>query len=531
MASSLHPEVAPDRTRPLTRAVVACVVAGDVYLLIQSVAHKLFTLGLIFYLGSLVALVVAAVYAFKRLHLFWTGDRDLQHSAGDQIFRAVLIGGLIHFAGMAIRPERSEAPQDQVQGANVPYKVPTEAPQGSMASLAEYVSRCELAQGEQGLVLQTSDGGLHLMDLRSGLLVSPPADPNVSFEALTAGNAWSASEVRYLSEESRVVHARDPKQLVDLGPQGLRYIGPAAAPGHFIAFHPSAGEFQRLDVATGQAVWRLAFDRVGELLPPTDTLRLLSPKHGWNLMTFEAFDRRLRYVLLIDDPDLLNAAGVDPAEAGKPQWVFLDPVMPSMGTKPQYRVRELVQIPGTPNFLMAAIGGYGDVHYVRFRLQHTQGELGFVSETVVPKGSLLIKPSREGPDPGLGYSGREIVLEDAGHASWRPADPQRHHPPIAGFSVPLERDVLLPSPIEGRLELLRAGQGYLPEVAEFPGRSFSRDRHCVAQSAQGRLAAVALGSELRVLFKTEQGGMDAVRQWRIELPIDAQAAIDGSSRR
>ena len=160
-----------------------------------------------------------------------------------------------------------------------------------------------------------------------------------------------------------------------------------------------------------------------------------------------------------------------------------------------------------------------------------QGELGFVSETVVPKGPLLIKPSREGPGSVSGYSGSEMVLEEAGHASWRPPDPKRHHPPIAGFSVPLERDVLLPSPIEGRLELLRAGQGYLPKVAEFRGRSFSRDRHCVAQAAQGNLVAIALGSELRVLFRAGQGGVDAVRQWRTELPIDAQVAIDGATRR
>lgn len=531
MASSLHPDVAPDRTRPLTRAVVACVVAGDGYLLIQSVAHKLFTLGLIFYLGSLVALVVAAVYAFKRLHQFWTGDRDLQHSAGDQIFRAVLIGGLIHFAGMAIRPERPEAPQDQVQGANVPYKVPTQAQEGSLPRLAEYVSRCALTQDEQGLVLQTSDGGLRLMDVRTGALVSPPAEAGVSFDAMASRARWSVSEVSLRSKENRVVHTRDEQRQVDLGRLGLQYIGPAAAPDQFIAFHRTTPEFQRLDVSTGAVVWRLPFEFVGLVGQPEEGVRLLNPAHSWSLMTCEASDRRLRYLLLIDDPTMLAAAGLEDEQAGKPQMVFLDPVMPAMGTQSRYRIRELVQVPGTTSFLMAVQGNYADAHYVRFRLQRSGSELGLISESVVPHGHALIRPSLEGPDPTLGLQGPEIVLEAGGHPSWRPLEPQRHNPPIPGFSVALERDVLLPSPVEGRLELLRAGQGYLPWVAEFPGRSFARDRHCVAQSAQGHLVAIALGPQLRVLFKSRTGEVDAIRQWRIDLPIDAKAAMDGAARR
>lgn len=515
------------RTRPLTWAVVVCVLVYNAYLLIRSVHSELWG-WMIPILVVWFSIPVAAVYAFKRLHVFMTGDRDRQHPAGDQLLRALLIGGFIHLVGVAIRYEPPEAAEEPVRKATPTYQVPTKAPQGSTASLAEYVERCSLTGGDQGLVLQTSDGGLHLMDLRSGALVSPPPDQSVSFETLTASKAWSAPQVRHLPEENRVVHTRHTQQQMDLGPLGLRYIGPAAAPGHFIAFHPTAREFQRLDVAAGQVVWRLGFDRMGQVLPPTDAMRLLNPKHGWSLVTFEASDRKLRYLLLIDDPDLLAAAGMDAADAGKPHWVFLDPVMPSMGPNPQYRIREMVQIPGTPIFLMTVEDRYADVQYIRFRLQRT---LEFVSERVVPRGSWLIKPSHAGPDPGLGYSGREIVLEDAGHAPWRPPVPNRHHPPIAGFSVVLERDMLLPSPVEGHLELLRAGQGYLPWVANFPGRSFARDRHCVAQSVQGRLVAIALGSQLRVLYKTRQGGVDAVGQWGIELPIDAQAALDRATPR
>lgn len=274
----------PRRTRPLTSAVVVCVAVYNAYWLIRSVHSELWG-WIIPILAVWFSIPVAAVYAFKRLHLFMTGDRDRQHPAGDQLLRALLIGGFIHLVGVAIRYEPPEAAEEPVRKATPTYQVPTKVPQGSAASLAEYVERCALTGGDQGLVLQTSDGGLHLMDLRSGALVSPPPDPSVSFEALTASKAWSASQVRHLHEENRVIHTREPEHQIDLDPLGLRYIGPAAAPGHFIAFHPTAREFQRLDVAAGQVVWRLGFDRMGQVLPPTDAMRLLNPKHGWSLVS------------------------------------------------------------------------------------------------------------------------------------------------------------------------------------------------------------------------------------------------------
>lgn len=531
MVSPPHPENTGACTRPLTRAVVACVVIYNAYLLIRSVHSELWG-WMIPILIVWFSIPVVAVYAFKRLHQFWAGDRDLQYPASDQIIRALLIGGFIHLVGMAILPKRAEAPANLVREAAVlPYKVPTEAPPGSADSLAEYVSRCSLTQDEQGLVLQTSDGGLHLMDLRSGALISPPADQGTSYEALVSRAHWSTSEVMHLPDENRVVHTRDAQHEVNLGALGLQYIGPAAAPDHFIAFHPTTREFQRLDVTTGQTVWRLPFERTGKVVPSTEGLRLLNPTSGWNLMTFEAFDHRPRYLLLIDDPELLTAARVKSSESGNPQVVFLDSVIPDLGGNARFKIRELVQVPGTVTFLMTIDGGYSGVRYVRFRLQHMGSELGFFHETVIPKGHLLIRPSWDRPDPTLGLSVKEIVLEAEGHPSWRRPDPQRHTPPIQGFSVALERDVLLPSPVEGHLELLRAGQGYLPGVAKFPSRSFARDRHCVAQSAQGYLVAIALGSELSVLFKSRAGDVDAIRQWGIDLPIDAKAAMDGAARR
>lgn len=521
----------PHRTRPLTWAVVVCVVVYNAYVLIRSVHSELWG-WMIPILVVWFSIPVAALYAFKRLHMFMTGDRDRQHPAGDQLLRALLIGGFIHLVGVAIRYEPPEADEEPVRKATPTYQVPTKAPQGSTASLAEYVERCSLTGGDQGLVLQTSDGGLHLMDLRSGALVSPPPDPSVSFEALTASNAWSASQVRHLHEENRVIHTREPEHQMDLDPLGLQYLGPAASSDHFIAFHSSTREFQRLDVTTGQAVWRLPFDRMLQVLPPDGKLRLLNATQTWNLLTLkrDSNDRDLRYLLLVDDPELLISAGVDASEAKKPHWALLESVIPA-GWQGPSRIRELVQIPGTPNFLLSAEGGQGRVDYVRFRLQQRGNGLDFSQETISPQGDLLIRRAYDGPDPGLDFSGREVALEPSGKGPWRALDPKRHPPPISGFSVPLDGDVLLPSPLEGRLELLRAGQGYLPWVAQFPGRSFSRDRHCAVQSADGRLVAIALGSQLRVLFKAGQGGVDEIRQWRIELPINARAAIDGASRR
>jgi len=117
----------------LTRAVVALAMAYNFFMLVIHVGDKLFTLGLVLYLASLGGLVVSAVYAFKRLYQFMTGDRDRQHSAGDQLIRALLIGGLIQLVGVAMRYEPPQAAEAPVRKAAVFHQAPTDVTQGEQA--------------------------------------------------------------------------------------------------------------------------------------------------------------------------------------------------------------------------------------------------------------------------------------------------------------------------------------------------------------------------------------------------------------
>lgn len=500
------------RTRPLTWAVVVCVVVYNAYLLIRSVHSELWG-WMIPILVVWFSIPVAAVYAFKRLHLFMTGDRDLQHSAFDQIARAVVIGGLIHLIGMTMRPEKPPTlAQVNVKEQRADNVVTPEDP-ASPQRLAQYVSRCGLTQDQHMLVLLASDGGLHLMNLDSGELVSLPPGAGESFDMLVSEARWSNSSSSVVYEADQVGLGHE-KRRMQLGPLGLQYIGPTSSPHHFIAFNPSKSAFQRLNASTGDVIWTHPVE-VSEQVSPAKFVHELNPNLSWNLVKLGADNHKPRYLLLVDDPVILKAAGLDTADAKRPHAVFLDPLMPTTFS----RILELVQVPGTPRFLMR-VGDGDNENLVRFTLQPSVGELGISKGPMVPLRTHLIQ-SR------LGYY--EFAL--GANTAWQPLDPPGQALPASGFSVAWGSDLLASSPAESQLALRRPGQGYLPRIADFGDRSFSRDRTCVASSIHRAILAIALGPNVRVLSKALANDVETILQKQIDLPIDAKAAMDASATR
>lgn len=512
MSGSFDPSDPPPLRRPLTRAVVAVSVIYNAYMLLRSVHSELWG-WMIPILIVWFSIPVVAIYAFKRLYEFMAGDRDRQHSTGDQLIRALLIGGFIHLAGVAMRYESPTATEEPVRHATVPYNVPTEAPQGSTASLAEYVSRCALTQDQQMLVLLASDGGLHLMNLGSGELVALPPGAGESFDMLVSEARWSNSSSSVVYEADQVGLGHE-KRRMQLGPLGLQYIGPTSSPHHFIAFNPSKSAFQRLNASTGDVIWTHPVEVSGQV-SPAKFVHELNPNLSWNLVKLGADHHKPRYLLLVDDPVILKAAGLDTAEAKRPHAVFLDPLMPTTFS----RILELVQVPGTPRFLMR-VGDGDNENLVRFTLQPSVGELGISKGPMVPLRTHLIQ-SR------LGYY--EFAL--GANTAWQPLDPPGQALPASGFSVAWGSDLLASSPAESQLALRRPGQGYLPRIADFGDRSFSRDRTCVASGTHGAILAIALGPNVRVLSKALVNDVETIRQKQIDLPIDAKAAMDASATR